>query len=144
MTSYFYLESSALLRGLLEGDATFLGALGRGAKLVTSALTAVEVERALLRASADKRLTAEERRVKRQAFRELAQTCEVIALGTPVLERAGLAFPVEPVRSLDALHLASAVLFEQAMGVALTLITVDERVRRNAVELGFAVLPMTN
>jgi len=144
LSAFLYLESSAILRGLLEADKAVLAAITPASKLLTSALTAVEVERALLRAFLDKRIGAEDRRAKRQWFRELLGACEIVELGASVLERGAQPFPLEPVRTLDALHLASAVLFEQAMGVAVGVLSVDERVRRNATELGLAVLPGSN
>jgi len=44
------------------------------------------------------------------------------------------------VRSLDALHLASALLALAAVR-RLTMLSIDERVRRNAKALGLAVAP---
>jgi predicted nucleic acid-binding protein len=139
VSAWTYLETSAVLRSLLEGDE-----LALSGQLVTSALTSVELERGLLRAFLDKRITAEERRTKRVWFRDLLDVCEIISLEAGVLERAGQPFPVESVRSLDALHLASALLFEQAVGASLTIVSVDDRVRTNAEELGFRVLPSRN
>jgi len=46
---------------------------------------------------------------------------------------------VEPVRTLDALHLASVVVVGAA--VDLDVATCDKRVRENADALGFKVLP---
>jgi hypothetical protein len=109
--------------------------------LIASALTGVEVERALLKAFRDKRITSDDRRAKRQWFHDLQQATEVITLDASILDRAGQLFPVEPIRTLDALHLASAVLFEQATGHILSVLSVDDRVRDNAEELGFQVLP---
>ena len=140
MIVHFYLETSAILRRLLEGDEATLAGI-TGGVLVTSSLTSIELERALLRACFDKRITANERRAKRAWFRDLLEVCEIINLDDAVRERAGQPFPLEPIRTLDALHLASALLFEQALGTALTLLSVDNRVRRNAEELGFRVLP---
>jgi predicted nucleic acid-binding protein len=137
-----YLETSAVLRHVLEGDERVLGGAS-GGHLVTSALTSVELERGLLRAYLAKRITAAERRAKRAWLRDLLEACEVINLDSSVLERAGQPFPVEPIRTLDALHLASAVLFEQAVGAALSILSVDDRVRASAEELGFRVLPET-
>jgi hypothetical protein len=45
-----------------------------------------------------------------------------------------------PVRTLDGLHLASAALFHETLG-DLTLVSHDDRIRRNARALGLAVVP---
>lgn len=57
-----------------------------------------------------------------------------------VLDRARARFPHEPVRTLDALHLASAGMFLEAHG-SLTMVSLDERIRENAAALGLAVAP---
>jgi hypothetical protein len=57
-----------------------------------------------------------------------------------VVERAGLPFPEEPLRALDAIHLASALLARGAQP-GLQLLSLDDRVRRSAEASGFQVLP---
>ena len=135
-----YVETSALLRILLEGDRLLVARLGRAGRLATSALTAVEARRGLRRA-------LQERRIDPRAFREgerwltrFLRSCDEVALAPEVLARAGQEFPVEPVRTLDGLHLASAALWEQEVG-PITLISCDERVRDNGLALGWRVLP---
>ena len=61
-------------------------------------------------------------------------------LSDPVLERAKQRFPVEPVRTLDALHLATASRFREALG-RVTVLSLDERIRGNAPGLGLELLP---
>jgi predicted nucleic acid-binding protein len=60
-----------------------------------------------------------------------------VELSAPVLERALEPFPV-PVRTLDALHLASA-LFLRAQGQAVRLATYDDRLARAARGVGLDV-----
>jgi predicted nucleic acid-binding protein len=57
-----------------------------------------------------------------------------------VLDRASARFPEDPVRTLDALHLATALMFHEAHG-ALTIVSLDERIRDNATALGLSVAP---
>jgi hypothetical protein len=57
-----------------------------------------------------------------------------------VVERARRPFPVEPVRTLDALHLASA-LVASARLPDLALLSLDERVRSAGRALGLPVVP---
>jgi hypothetical protein len=57
-----------------------------------------------------------------------------------VLARAALPFPREPVRTLDAIHLASAVLHAQA-AAPLEVLSTDPRIRDSAVALGWPVVP---
>ena len=64
----------------------------------------------------------------------------MLRLHSDVVERARQPFPVEPIRTLDALHLASA-LSARAAVPGLSVLTLDERIRQNARELGFPLLP---
>lgn len=57
-----------------------------------------------------------------------------------MLRRAGEAFPVEPVRTLDAIHIATLQILDEALS-EFEVATCDERVRDNAEALGFTVLP---
>lgn len=59
---------------------------------------------------------------------------------TGILDRAKLAFPSEPLRTLAALHLASA-LSARSSAPGLVFLTLDERLRKNAKLLGFDILP---
>ena len=49
-------------------------------------------------------------------------------------------FPHEPVRTLDALHLATAAIFAQALG-SLCVASLDDRVRTNAKAMGMSLAP---
>ncbi|MBC8088820.1 MAG: hypothetical protein H7Z40_16265 [Phycisphaerae bacterium] len=68
-------------------------------------------------------------------------TWDVHDLSDGILKGARAEFPVEPVRTLDALHLSTAMEFYEAFG-ELTMLSFDERVRVNASALGMALSPM--
>ncbi len=57
-----------------------------------------------------------------------------------VIERVRRPFPVEPIRSLDALHLSTALVV-RSLVPDLHLLTLDRRVRENGAALGFELLP---
>jgi predicted nucleic acid-binding protein len=134
-----YVETSALLRLLLDGDET-LGPALSGAGLFTSALTFVEAARAVSRAKKERRLDAAEAREAERQLAAFERSCDVIALEDEVLRQARAGFPHEPVRTLDAIHLASLRLLDEALG-GFEVATCDERVRLNAAALGFGVVP---
>ena len=134
----YYLESSALLAALLEGDVPARALLATRARLVTSELTFAECARGLVRARVGGRLSEDDEQAARGALSKLQRRCASIPVSATVLERAGLPFPAEPVRSLDAIHLASLETMT-SIREAVTMITRDSRVRENAVHLGFAV-----
>ena len=138
VTDIRYIESSALLAALLEHDPAALNALRTAGRQVTSALTLAEGARAILRARASGRLSAAQEQAAVRGLQVFARRCFIIAVSDPVLERAGRPFPVEPVRTLDALHLASVELLGEAPQLV-TIVTRDARVRDNARALGYAV-----
>jgi predicted nucleic acid-binding protein len=134
-----YVETSALLRGLLEGDEAIIPLLSRG-RIFTSALTFVEAGRAVARARREKRLDAADAGEADRTLAALERASDVLAVDDAVLRRAREEFPEEPVRSLDAIHLASLLVLDEALGEFVVAST-DDRVRRNAIALGFDVLP---
>ena len=139
MNRRLYVETSALLRVLLDGDRALRPALS-GEGLFSSVLTFVEAARAISRAKRLGQLNAGEARQAEQQLAAFERSCDTIALHDEVLRRARRDFPHEPVRSLDALHLASLLVLDDALG-GFEIASCDERVRRNAVALGYAVIP---
>jgi predicted nucleic acid-binding protein len=133
-----YIESSALVAALLEGDAAALKSVRTGGRQVTSALTIAETARAILRARVGARLTADEERAAVRALRRFERRSFMVAVTDSVLARVRRPFPVEPIRTLDAVHLATAELLGEPPPLV-TIVTRDARVRDNAEALGYAV-----
>lgn len=133
-----YIESSALLAALLEQDAEVMAELREVGRRITSALTFAEAARALLRARVTRRVTSAEERAALRALQTFERRCAVVAVTEAVLTRAGRQFPVEPIRTLDGVHLATIELLGEAPQLV-TVVTRDERVARNARALGYAV-----
>lgn len=137
-TTFRYVETSALLAALLEKDATARHALGGKRRRITSALTFAEASRALVRARVAQRLTADDERAGLRWLQAFRRRCDVVAITDAVLTRAGRPFPVEPIRTLDALHLATAELLGESPQLV-TIVTRDARVIDNARAMGYAV-----
>ncbi len=136
--SFLYIESSGLLAALLEHDASARAALRGPGRRVTSALTLAEAARGVLRARISGRLTSDEERSAIQALKTFERRCTIVSITDSVLTRAGRPFPVEPIRTLDAIHLATAELLGEAPQLV-TVVTRDTRVRENAQALGYVV-----
>lgn len=132
-----YVETSALLAGLLESDASARRALSGAGRIITSALTHAEAGRAVQRARATARIGAADANKIALALRLFAETCETVPVGDEVLARLSLPFPVEPVRSLDAIHLATVELLGLPPS-SVTVVTRDARVRANTRSMGWA------
>ncbi|MGQ0570519.1 MAG: type II toxin-antitoxin system VapC family toxin, partial [Armatimonadota bacterium] len=131
-------ETSALLAALLEQDTAARSALRGKRRRITSALTFAEATRALVRARVAGRLTPADERSALRWLQTFRRCCDVVAITAAVLARAGRPFPVEPIRTLDAVHLATAELLGEPPQLV-TIVTRDTRVGDNARALGYVV-----
>jgi len=132
------MESSALVAALLEHDTAAMKPLPAGTQHVTSALTLAEAGRAIIRARSTARLTAAEEQAAVRALRTFERRCFILDVDRAVLARVRRPFPIEPIRTLDAVHLATMELLGEAPQVV-TIVTRDGRVRDNARALGYIV-----
>lgn len=137
-----YAESSAVLAWLLGEPRSSLTdcALRDAALVVTSTLTGAECSRAILRGAALGVISRARAQALVRALGEWEAGCDRLEIGDRVLARASAPFPCEPLRTLDAIHVASAALAQAALG-AVTVLSYDDRVRANAAALGMALLP---
>ncbi len=133
-----YAETSAVLRWLFaeEGGEALRAVLAAAAKVTTSRLTLIETRRVVRRAERDGRITAAQSADILAIFAQASSTWAVVEISEEIARRAEDAFPTEPVRTLDAIHLASALFLRQSFP-DLVVATADERVRTNAALLGF-------
>lgn len=131
------MESSALVAALLEHAPSVLKAPA-GTRYVTSALTFAEAGRAIVRMRAAGRLTPADERAAVRALRTFERRCFIVDVDRAVLARVRRAFPLEPIGTLDAVHLATAELLGEAPQLV-TIVTRDVRVRDNARALGYVV-----
>jgi uncharacterized protein len=137
-----YAESSAVLSWLLDEptQGRVIEELSAADRVATSVITVLECSRALARARHDGRISAVEERAALHVLDEAFASWDVLDVSEDVIERASAAFPAEPVRSLDAVHLASAWTLFEAAGEVTTL-SLDDRVRSNARAMGMRVVP---
>jgi uncharacterized protein len=137
-----YAESSAVLSWLLgeAGQQAVVDELAQADRVVTSVLTVIECSRALSRARDMRRVKPAEELAALRLLDQAAASWSVLDISDRVADRARGAFPHEPVRTLDALHLATAVAFADALG-ALRVLSLDDRVRQNASALGMELAP---
>lgn len=134
-----YLETSALLAWLFgEAEAARVKtALDDAEVVLTSALTVLEAERAIARATSERLLKEADGRRLLGIVARLRASWITMGVTGDVLTRAGQRFPVEPVRTLDAIHLSSALAFSAAFS-DIRVLTLDRRVADNGAALGLA------
>lgn len=137
-----YAESSAVLAWLLgePSQHATLACLRSAEHVFTSALTGVECARALARARSLERISAVEELAALRMLDEALSSWHVHDLSEGVLAAARMRYPIEPVRTLDALHLATAQVLRVALS-DITLLSLDIRVRENAAGLGLTLAP---
>jgi predicted nucleic acid-binding protein len=123
-----YLDSSAIVKlAVREAESIALRRyLRRRRPLVSSSLARTEVLRALLPAGDD----------AAGAGREVLTRLDLIRINNRVLDVAATLRPVE-IRSLDAIHLATAGQLGDDLGA---LVTYDERMAETAKNLGYRVV----
>jgi hypothetical protein len=115
-------------------------ALAKAERVVASDLTLVECDCALLRAQQTGRLTENRVSSLRGALRRIEGEWSLLRLSRRVVARAREPFPGEPLRALDALHLASLLALKQFVP-ELVLLSLDRRLRAAGRTLGFPVAP---
>lgn len=122
-----YLDSSAIVKLIVkEQESAALTRYLRGRQaLVSSALARTEVKRAVLQLGGPAMQRAD----------VVLNRIELVRLTNAVLNAAGAMKPDE-LRSLDAIHLATAALFETTLG---DLVTYDARMATAAQAHGWAV-----
>jgi hypothetical protein len=92
----------------------------------------------VIRAAASGRITQGQAVESADELTRIESGCVVLEISDTVLARVGRRFPAEPVRTLDAIHLATAeVLDDPAEPV--TVLTRDHRIRENAERMGLLV-----
>ena len=137
-----YAESSAVLAWLLgeKPGVQVKAALSGADVVVASDLTIIECDRALIRSVSLGGLTEAGAADRKGHLSSASTAWHILRVHPDVAERARQPFPAEPLRTLDALHLATA-LSARAVFPGLSILALDERIRRSARELGFSLLP---
>lgn len=137
-----YLESSAALRDILEAQHAHAirDAVVAAENVIASRLTLTEVARRMSWLRLDDPAAAARVATREESWNAESELWQLHAIDDAVLARCRRRFPVEPVRTLDAIHLATAEIASSA-APDLVVLSTDERIRRNAIAFGLSVLP---
>lgn len=137
-----YAETSAIVAWLLDeerGEDAWAHLTAADA-VHTSDLTLIECDRAFRRAAATGRLSADESSRLHAIVDTASAHWTLHGMDAEVVHRSRRSFPREPVRALDAIHLATA-LSVRNVSPELRVLSFDDRIRDNAAALGFPVAP---
>jgi predicted nucleic acid-binding protein len=132
-----YIDTSALLRIVLREPGS-LDDLRTYDGLVSSELIAVESVRTIDRLRIQGSLTTEEAVDRVRAVNEWLEAIDLVLLRPPVLSRATDPLPV-PIGTLDAIHLATALIWRDRLGPLPEMATHDTSLAAAARAFGFDV-----
>jgi predicted nucleic acid-binding protein len=133
-----YLDTSALLR-LVLGEPGALAELRSCEALVSSEMLAVESLRTIDRLRLQGALATEEAASRRATVADWLEAVDLVLLQRPILARASEPLPT-PLGTLDALHLATALVWSDRTGQALVMATHDGSLALAARSFGLEVL----
>ncbi|HLI78945.1 MAG TPA: PIN domain-containing protein [Candidatus Binataceae bacterium] len=131
-----YVDSSVLLRKALGQPRALKEQINRP---VSSVLIVAESLRTLDRLRLRDHLSVPEVATRRQAIISAVASLELIELDTDVLGRVAQPMPTE-LGTLDAIHLTSALLWQEATGENLTMATHDRALALAAQAYGMNVV----
>ena len=128
MAAPLYLDTSAVLRAILEGGTTpeIERRIAGAPALLTSRLSLVESARALHRVRRSGEVSESKIADAENQIARLWGHCEIWELTREVCDLAERIAPTQPLRTLDALHLATYMLARRHLN-DLELLTADER-----------------
>ena len=132
-----YLDTSALLRIVLR-EAGALGDLRTYDRLVSSELIAVESARTIDRLRNQGALTMDEAAQRIGLVNDGLEAVDLVLLRPPVLSRASEPMPI-PLGTLDAIHLATALIWRERQGPLPQMVTHDAALGAAARGFGFDV-----
>jgi predicted nucleic acid-binding protein len=132
-----YLDTSALLRIVLREPGA-LEDLRTYDALVSNELTAVESARTIDRLRMHGALTLDEAAERIRAVQDWLEAIDLVLLRPPVLSRASEPMPM-PIGTLDAIHLATALIWRERMGRLPEMATHDTALAAAARAFGFDV-----
>ena len=131
-----YLDSSAVLRHILSGDTAIHQAFAVG-KVMASELLEIECHRTIQRYRMEGLFDDSQMATAVERLADFLGSIRILSLNSAVKRRAKGAFPVH-VKTLDALHLATAlVLEEREPDETILIYSYDATMNRCARVLGF-------
>ena len=132
-----YVDTSVLLRLVLR-ESGALEELRSCEALVSSELIAVESLRTIDRLRLRGALSTEDAASRRETATEWLEAVDLVLLQCPILARASEPFPT-PLGTLDALHLSTALVWQDRMRQRLVMATHDHDLALAARSFGFHV-----
>jgi predicted nucleic acid-binding protein len=131
-----YLDSSVLLRYLLNADEALLR-IGTERQIGSSELIEIECRRVLQRERLESRLDDARYSALISSLEGFLEMISIFEIGHEVKRRASGSFPTV-IGTLDAIHLSSALLWQENAGSAVVIFTYDRQLALCARAVGIA------
>jgi uncharacterized protein len=138
-----YLDASALVkRYIAENNSEQVnGWIGAAEMVVTSLITRVEVTAAIARAQRMKIITQEDATAALRLFRSEWESFQRLPITENTVMRGDFLACDHNLRGFDATHLASALIWQESLGLPVTLATFDGQLLQAAKEANLRFLP---
>jgi predicted nucleic acid-binding protein len=133
-----YLDTSALVKLYFEeiGSAEVRKRVGSAAFVATSRVAYVETLSGLARKTREGTVSSTDRSRALKVFHQDWKQFFVVEVSDPVCRRAGELVNAHPLRSLDAIHLASALLVRERTEAVVEFAAFDRRLSHAAASEG--------
>lgn len=129
-----YLDSSVILSHLLK-QKNALNPWGEWKEVCVSQINQLEAFRTFYRLRMEKVIDDEKLTELIQKYRKVTEQAQIIQLDASVFENAERPFAT-PIKALDAIHLASALLWQEDQDKELVFVTHDIQLGRAALASG--------
>lgn len=133
-----YIDSSAVLRVLFNHGSSFRK-FGQWSAAGSSELLRVECNRTMYRLRLENKITDETLSNYQIAFTDFFETIDIIEINPTVIEKSAGPFPTI-VGSLDAIHLASALLWKEELDEDIHMLTHDAQLAIAARAAGLKII----
>ncbi|MBI5712548.1 MAG: type II toxin-antitoxin system VapC family toxin [Chloroflexi bacterium] len=138
-----YLDASALVKRYVveEGSEDVSRLIDESDLVGTGLITRAEVSAALKKAVRMKALTLEEAEAAVKAFRSQWNDFVRVQASESLISKADTVAWEYDLRGYDAVHLASALVWQEAIGESVTIATYDHQLREASKRAGLNVYP---
>jgi uncharacterized protein len=133
-----YVDTSIVMRLVLNEENASTSDL-KGSAVIASELFSVEARRVIEREKYRGTLTEDDVAVFHETLNAVEESIDFIGVTKAVLARASLPMPA-PIKTLDAIHLATALMFREESHKEVMFATHDERLALVARMLDFPVI----
>lgn len=141
--SILYLDTSALVKQYIQetGSEDVLDLIQGSEHVGTSLISRAEMSAALSRAARSKILPASAAHAAWERFLEDWSSLSRLNVSRQIIDRASLLAWDYPLRGYDAVHLASAILWQETLEAEILLATFDRELWSAAHKAGLSVWP---